>query len=92
MRSALVQAYEQEARKPYGYVLIDRRTVTPYQHSIRRNIFEELLCEEPRKEQQQQQLMEDDRKEEAPKVQEIQEPIMEKKEKIWLEWKTSNRY
>ena len=93
MKTALVQAYEQEARKPYGYVLIDRRTVTPYQRRIRRNIFEELLGEEPRKEQPPPPLLQNDRnEEEEPKAQEIQEPIMEKEQKIWLERNTSKNY
>ena len=34
-------------------------------------------------------LLVDDRKEEPTKVQEIQEPIGEKKQKIWLDWNTS---
>ena len=83
----MVQAYEQEARKPYGYILIDRRTVTPYQHRIRRNIFEEL----EEKEQPLQPVLEDYGKEEEPA--EIQEtPIVEKKQRPWLEWNTSKNY
>ena len=88
LKSALVQAYEQESRKPYGYVLIDRRTVTPYQHRIRRNIFEELLGKEPRKEQL-TSVIKDYRKEEEPSK--IQVPIVEKNQ-VWLDWKTSKTY
>ncbi len=90
MKSALVQAYEKEARKPYGYLLIDRRTVTPYQHRIRHNIFEELLVEESTNEHP--PVIEDYRKEEEDEPAKIQEPIMDKKQRVWLDWKTSKGY
>ncbi len=60
---------------PYGYVLIDRRTVTPYQHGIRHNIFEELLdtIEKLRKEPK---AMEESKQE--------LEPPLSKKERNWV--------
>ena len=85
MKSVLVQAYEQEARKPYGYVLIDRRTVTPYQHRIRRNIFEEL---EEKEQPPPQPVSEDFGKEE----QKTPPPAVEKKQRPWLERNTSKNY
>lgn len=40
---SLVSAYEREARKTYGYVLVDLCTQTPEHLRIRTNVFAELL-------------------------------------------------
>ena len=61
IKAALMKAYEKESKKPYGYVLLDRRTVTPIQYRVRRNLFDE---------QPEQQVQQDQEVHQQPSTQE----------------------
>ncbi len=64
---ALVSAYEREARKPYGYVLVDLCTSTPEHMRIRTDILNESKPNTPNKPETSKEIT-PEAKEEPPKV------------------------
>lgn len=80
MKHALVKAYEKESRKPYGYVLVDRRTTTPMQHRIRTDIFgDQETVTEPMANEQPLVVEE--------QVEPPQECTPPPEKRVWIKWK-----